>query len=381
MKSWIWGCVKIAIAAVLVWYVVGQIETQDRLEILAEDPGAEPAAAPIILNGSFSGDWRSDSWVFQPDDGGPTWHGGDARARPQPGFFTALRGMNLGLLALGIASWGLLLVLSGWRWHRLLGAAGVPGSLGRALRLTFIGNFFNNIMFGATGGDLIRAVMVTRGLQENRWRAALSVLVDRILGLFVLLVIAAIVLTVAGEQGDFAKIPALHKVWLAVLALVGGTVIGVSVYLSARARRALRIDALLARLPGQAVIAKVDGALTVYRSHPRALMEALLVSFPIQACGILSFWCFARALGADLAFSQAAVVFPVVQTVSALPLAPAGWGLGETLYGFFFARYGAGFTLGVATSVLFRLATQVGWGLLGGVLWALGRERQTKESS
>lgn len=372
MKSWIWGSVKIAIAAVLIWYVVGQIETQDRLKILAEDP----QAAPVLLTGEFSGDWRSDSWVFQPDDGSAALHGGDPRLRPEPGFFTALRGMNLGLLALGVAGWGLLLVLSGWRWHRLLGAAGVAVSLTRALRLTFIGNFFNNVMFGATGGDLIRAVLVTRGLQENRWRAALSVLVDRILGLFVLLVIAALVLTIAGKAGDFERIPALHKVWLAVLALVGGTVVGVSIYLSARARRALRIDALLRRLPGQAVIAKVDGALTVYRAHPRALAEALLVSFPIQACGILSFWCFARALGADLAFSQAAVVFPVVQTVSALPLAPAGWGLGETLYGFFFARYGAGFTLGVATSVLFRLATQVGWGLVGGALWALGRERE-----
>jgi uncharacterized protein (TIRG00374 family) len=377
LKNWIWGAVKIAIAAVLVWYVIGQIETQDRLEILSDNPDA----VPQHVAGSFTGDWRSDSWVFQPDDGSETRHGGDPRYRPEPGFFTALKGMSFGLLALGIALWGLLLVLSGWRWHRLLTAAGVPGSLGRALRLTFIGNFFNNVMFGATGGDLIRAVLVTRGLQENRWRAALSVLVDRVLGLFVLLVIAALVLTWAGEQGDFDKIPALHKIWLAVLGLIGATVIGVGIYMSARARKIFRIDAILARLPGKATIAKVDGALTVYRAHPRALVQALLVSFPIQACGILSFWCFAHALGAQLAFDDAAVVFPVVQTVSALPLAPAGWGLGETLYGFFFSRYGAGFTLGVATSVLFRLATQVGWGLVGGALWAFGSERQHKEST
>lgn len=285
MKSWIWGAVKIAIAAVLVWYVIGQIETDDRLKIA----GADPAAAPEVLTGTISGDWRSDSWVFQPDDGRAAIQGGDPRVRPEPGFFTALRGLNFTLLAL--------------------------------------------------------------------------------------------VLTGAGNQGDFDKIPALHKIWLVVLALVGGTAVGVGIFMSSRARRLLRIDALLARLPGQAIIAKVDGALTVYRKHPRALLEALLVSFPIQACGILSFWCFARALGAELAFDDAAVVFPVVQTVTALPLAPAGWGLGETLYGFFFARYGAGFTLGVASSVLFRLATQVGWGLVGGGLWAFGRERQNKELS
>lgn len=372
MKGWIWFLVKLAVAAALVAYVVGQIETRDRLLVLpAASDGVEH-----LLDGDLAGDWRSDAWTFQVAGEAEPRRGGDPLLRPQPGFFTALRGLSWSWFALGVAAWGALLLLSGWRWHRLLLAADVRVPLREAVRLSFIGNFFNNVMFGATGGDLVRAVMVTRGLTENRWRAALSVLVDRLIGLFVLLVIGAAVLTVAGRQGDFARVPALHKVWLAVLAILALALLGAGVYFSRHARALLRLDAILARLPARDTIAKMDGALTLYRTRWRTVAGAFVVSVPLQACGILSFYAFARALGAQLAADDAAVVFPVVQTVSAVPIAPAGWGLGESLYGFFFARYGAGFTLGVATSVLFRLSTQVGWGLVGGGLWAFTRARQ-----
>lgn len=374
MKSQLAAVAKILLALGLGWWVVSQVETQDRVAVRAE--AGQP---PQSRSGTLAGDWRSDDWSFVPDDGGEPLTGGDPRLQPQPGFFTALQGLHFGWCALGVAAWGALLALSGWRWHRLLVAAEVPCALGRAMRLTFVGNFFNNVMFGANGGDVVRAVMVTRGLQQNRWRAALSVVVDRLLGLFVLLLIAGTVLTLAWGRGDFARVPALRQVWLLTLGLLAAAAAGACLFLSGRCRRALRLDALIARLPAQPVVSKVDGAITLYRAKPRELLRALAISAPLQAAGILSFHSFAVALGARLAPLDAAVVFPVVQTASALPLAPAGWGVGETLYGYFFARYGAGFTLGVAVSVLFRLASQVGWGLVGGALWIAGRHRHNEE--
>lgn len=373
MKARLATLAKILAAALLGWWVISQIELRDQVAIHAE---AEHAPATTVY-GELSGDWRSESWTFIPEDGSAALNGGNPRHQVRPGFLTALAGMRFGWCALGIAAWGLLLVLSGWRWRRLLIAAEVPCSLGRAMRLTFVGNFFNNVMFGATGGDVVRAVMVTRGLQQNRWRAALSVVVDRLIGLYVLLLIAAAVLTLAWRSGDFERVPSLHKVWVLALVLLSVATLGSGIYLSARGRRWFRVDAMLARMPARGTIQKVDGALTLYRQNTGTVFGALLLSIPLQAAGILSFYSFARALGAELDFFDTAVIFPVVQTVSALPLAPAGWGVGETLYGFFFGRYGAGFTIGVATSVLFRLASQVGWGLVGGALWAIGKERHT----
>ena len=42
---------------------------------------------------------------------------------------------------------------------------------------------------------------------------------------------------------------------------------------------------------------------------------------------------------------------------------------------------GALLTLGVAVSFLFRLTTQVGWGLVGGALWAMARGRRRHAST
>ena len=46
------------------------------------------------------------------------------------------------------------------------------------------------------------------------------------------------------------------------------------------------------------------------------------------------------------------------------------------IYGEFFAMFGSTFTLGVAVSVLFRLLSQVGFGLLGGIIWMISAERK-----
>ncbi|MDP7062493.1 MAG: lysylphosphatidylglycerol synthase transmembrane domain-containing protein [Planctomycetota bacterium] len=372
MKSIIIGVVKFAIAIGLVWFVVNQIETTDRLEI----PGATEEIESSYLRGDFEGDWRSDSWTFTTEDGveyrPPLTEGW----RVLPGFFTALRSLTLSWYLLGIVLWAILLLIAAFRWQLLLRAAAVPVGYRQALKLSFIGYFFNNVMLGSTGGDLVRAVMVTRGLERNRWRAALSVVVDRLIGLFALMIIAGIVLVVFWYLQRISSVRGLLQVTQIVFVLLLMAVIGASIYLSRRARAKLGLDWLLARLPAQQLIHKLDDAITVYRDHKGTVVATVAMSIPLQLAGILSFWVIGEALGAGLTLGENFVIFPVVQTVSALPLAPAGWGVGESLYGWFFESFGSSFTLGVAVSVIFRLTTQVGFGLVGGLIWVASRERR-----
>jgi len=373
MKSHLATLVKVLIAAGLVWFVLHQIETSDRLE----RPGATAEAPASFTQGTIEGDWRSPDWLFTPTDGSPPLSGpGGAGWRLHPGFFTALAGLEWNWFLLGTGLWGVLLVMAALRWQLLLRAAEVPVSTAQSLRLCFIGYFFNNVMFGATGGDLVRAVMVTRGLEQKRMRAALSVIVDRLIGLFALLTLAAVVLGFIWYDGRISEVRGLSDLARAIYLVLAVAVIGAALYLSQRARRRLGLNWLLTKLPAQPLIHKLDDAITVYRSRRGTVLLALLWSFPLQIAGIFSFWAIGHALGAGLSPADDFVIFPVVQTASAVPLAPAGWGVGETLYGWFFQRFGSSFTLGVAVSVLFRLTTQVGYGLLGGLIWVGSRERR-----
>jgi uncharacterized protein (TIRG00374 family) len=229
-------------------------------------------------------------------------------------------------------------------------------------------------MPGQTGGDLVRAVLVVRGLESNRANAAMSVLIDRILGLFSLLFLAALVLLFGDLESGPGGPKHLGQVAKAVYLLVGGVVLFGMIYLSRRVRRALKLDALMERLGERNFIRKIDGAITLYRHHIPTIFFCLGISMFLQVCGILSFWSMGQALGSGLSMADNFVIFPVVQTVSAVPIAPAGWGLGETLYGTFFKWFGSTFTLGVAVSVLFRLTTQVGVGLFGGLVYLLSKD-------
>jgi hypothetical protein len=84
------------------------------------------------------------------------------------------------------------------------------------------------------------------------------------------------------------------------------------------------------------------------------------------------------------------VLVPVINIASAVPIAPNGWGIGETMYGYLFATHGAVYltgtagpylamwTRGVALSVLYRTVL-TGFSLLAGLLVLFEKDRVTKE--
>ncbi|MBC8371438.1 MAG: flippase-like domain-containing protein [Planctomycetes bacterium] len=282
-----------------------------------------------------------------------------------------IKGADIQMLFAGTVCWLVLCLLGALRWRWLATAASVPLSYAHSLRLVFIGFFFNNVMFGSTGGDLVRAYMVTQDMTENRWRAVLSVIVDRVIGLFALLSIASAVLLSfeAAMPQRFAEIPGLYTMRRLVVLFVIVFVFSVLVYMSARARRFLRVKQIVSKLPMQGLIEKIHDALSLYRTHYPAAIKAFLVSLPLQLAGISAFYFIATALGSSLSMRDQSIIFPLVQTASAVPIAPAGWGIGEQLYGWFFERFGDTLAIGVAASVLFRLITQIGFGVVGGLVW------------
>ncbi len=270
--------------------------------------------------------------------------------------------------------WCILLILVTLRWQILLASAGVPLSFERALRYCFVGYFFNNVLPGLTGGDVVRAVLVARGRQDRRLRAAVSVFVDRVFGLLGLLLLGGsmLLLTPWNEQlgGQWKNAPLAVGVLL--LALIGGGIL----ILSRRLRQRFRLDRLLQKFPFASQREALDDALLVYRPHAPRLLLVLALSILLQGFAMLSFWAVGQSLSSELPLRLVAAIFPVAQTLSSVPVAPGNWGVGETIYGHFFQSMGATFTLGVAVSVLFRLLTQVGFGLLGGLAW-FGLRRQS----
>lgn len=263
---------------------------------------------------------------------------------------------------------------SSYRWALLLRSQELPASFGRCFRLTFIGFFFNNVLPGLTGGDLVKAVMIAQDHPEYRARAVGTVIVDRILGLLVLALISAAVLVFKLDQYREASI--------AIFGFLAAATAATVLFLSRRVRRFLRLDVLASRLPAAGVMKKLDQAFFLYRSQPKTLAIAAGLSFLAHIGNIGAVYCLGLGVGLDesagitgspLAAYVATV--PVAMIVSSIPLLPGGWGVGEAAFAYFFRAVGVwNLDLSIALSVVQRTAALL-WSLVGGVLFFTHRRR------
>ena len=78
------------------------------------------------------------------------------------------------------------------RWYFLVRALGIPFRLRDALRLSFLGYMLNFVSFGAVGGDLFKAIFIAREQPGRRTEAVATVLLDRVIGLYALLLVTSI---------------------------------------------------------------------------------------------------------------------------------------------------------------------------------------------
>ena len=389
------GVLRIALAILLLGWVGKNLPWEDKL-IYRDESGQE-----VEAHGRIEGDWKYDPVRFFPSDPAaidarwplvarePVSRGEPILAKRrgerdalgfdwEPGMPRLFGAMDVTRLALAQGLFVLAVMTIITRWWRLLALAGCPTSWGNALRLTFLGLFFNNVLPGATGGDVVKGLAVAH---ENKGRGAealVTVLVDRVFGMIALALVALFVILVAPfvvrEDGGLKSLVQLRASLLWGLAVC---VMGVVLYASKTFRRRTGLSALVDRLPLSEKLRSLDRAALLYLKQPRPVAIAFLISFVNHVLVTLGVFVLGGALGvprADVSLTDYFVLVPVANLISAVPLAPGGWGVGELAFQALFRMIGASPAMGVAVSVTFRLS-QLAIGLLGGVFLLLPSSR------
>ncbi|MBI5853508.1 MAG: flippase-like domain-containing protein [Planctomycetes bacterium] len=313
---------------------------------------------------------------------GPIQGGGHIAVAP--GLLTYFRQLDLTWFVLGALGYVASMAAASARWWWLLARNGIHVRMRSALRLTWIGVFFNNFVPGQTGGDLVKAVYIVRQSPGRRVAAAMSVVVDRVLGLGSLALLGAVVVLFDVDRFGWLAL----GIWAVLLAVCA---IGVFAF-SRRLRRALGLDALLRRLPEKfaAALMKVDAAVFFYRDHKAGIFVWVVLGALNHVITVASFFCMGEALRIGVPPLEYFVLVPIALIGSAVPIAPNGWGVGEALFGKLFGTYAAVHvgpgvpdpeavmrTRGIALSVLYRLHTTL-WSLVGGVMLLADRHRLTR---
>jgi uncharacterized protein (TIRG00374 family) len=292
--------------------------------------------------------------------------------------FTELSGISKSWpwLVLAFALFGCVLLMASLRWRLLLRAQGIHYALHDAFALTLIGLFFSQVMIGTTGGDMVKAYVVAREQRQRRSAAVISVLFDRALGLFVLLLIALVAILVNietvladGELATFALVVVISFVCV---------VLGTWAFYSDRLRSVSWLQRLSARLPFTRALSAIERSLYAYKSHPRAIRTCFAMSVLLQVCVVLTTVCLGIALlGHSFSISSFFFLIPVAHMAMALPINPPGaLGTGEAIYAYVFDR--VGIAQGGLLSLLMR-CVNLAWAALGCVYY-LQRKTRVNEA-
>lgn len=255
--------------------------------------------------------------------------------------------------------------LMAYRWIVLVRAIAGPVSLAIVLRVFFVSTFLGTFL-PSVGGDAVRAVSLARhgvGAAD----ATASVVMDRLLGVWSLLLVACASLWgVQAARSDAGVI--LTLVVTAAACAVAGAVLFSDTAAAAVTR-------LIAALPG-ARLRHASGRLLEtmrrYRHRPRALANVTLGSVGVQFLRIVQAFCLGMALGIAASPEIYFSLIPIILLIMLVPITVYGLGTSQVAFVWLFGSIGVPDSQAFALSVLFVALGAVG-NLPGGLIYAFGR--------
>ena len=243
-------------------------------------------------------------------------------------------------------------VLCGLRWAWIAQGLRLQISRRRKVRLYFLGMFTSLFLPSTIGGDVLRGVLLAKG--EGRkglgFSAAASVILDRINGMYALVLLLTICML--GFSWPAAW-------WWSWLLLVMGMWVGMFFYpwIHGRLPKALSV---VKDLPLQEPCFK------------RMWWRSLPVSFLFQAMVVQAHVFLAIAVGLDMSWAALSIMVGLVALVATLPISLNGFGVREAGYVGFAVYFGGNSEAATAMAALWVIVLALAALPGAWILWRLG---------
>ena len=105
------------------------------------------------------------------------------------------------------------------RWYLLVRALRLHFRMVDAFRLGFLGYLFNFVVVGSVGGDLFKAIFIAREQPGRRAEAVATVLVDRLVGVYALVLLTSAVIVGGGIPKSTVEVETICHLTLAAAAV------------------------------------------------------------------------------------------------------------------------------------------------------------------
>jgi uncharacterized protein (TIRG00374 family) len=254
------------------------------------------------------------------------------------------------------------------KWQSLLRTLDVDVPYWSLFRHNLVGLFVANLPLSMIGGDIARGWDLARHAEGQAAPVAVSVLVDRLMGLAAFLVASVVMLAYAIlflGRSDF--------VWLlTTMALItGGFAVAFAALMSQRLRRLIerlfRLGPLSRLLP---LYQKLSDPVQVYRTRAGALGVAFALGLATVGATCVVNYLAAITVGADVPFVWACVLTPLTPFALYIPSIASGLGVNQAVFVALYHNLSG--LIAQAPAVALSLAMQViiyAASLPGAVLW------------
>ena len=346
--------------------------SQQHLKLLAVKPSEDKEVGKVLVEDSDTKRGRIDKVLVEdPDtkrgrvvDSANVIDVGKltvSMPRVEIGLIRMVREANRSYLLGAVFILPLCHLLTSLRWHVLLAALDIRISQARTFTINMVGAFYNAFMPGTTGGDVIKAYYAAKHARDKRTRAVISVLVDRAIGLYALIVIGGVMaFQQRNESTDCRRVATIAGVILAV------SLVGLVVFYVPALRKFTGLNFILQRLPMQTQVRKAVEAMEIYGQRPLRVLWAFTLAFPVHFASILSATFAGKAFGLPLSNMYYWAVVPVIALVGAIPISPQGAGVMEFFAVQLTKREGVTISQAFALTMSIRLV-QIIWNLAAGL--------------
>lgn len=218
-------------------------------------------------------------------------------------------------------------VLSYLRWWLLVRSHNIPLTPVEGVRLGAIGFLLNFVSIGAVGGDLFKAYFLSRRTPGKKIEVFATALVDRVVGLYGLLLVASVALWMIGPSlsGDDVTMirTVVYALTVAGAAFMLGVVLGGSL-----------IDRALDQIQNLPMVGpfvhRIADPLRAFRDHTAAFMVTIVMSVVVHVMLAVAIYFIAAGLYQHPpTLSEHMVIVPIANAVAGLPISLAGIGVFE----------------------------------------------------
>ena len=294
-----------------------------------------------------------------------------------------MRQANLIYVSLAVLFFMLALVANAFKWGVLLRAQGVEVPWSAVIRYTFVGTFFSSFLPSAIGGEVLRGYELARYTNRSA-DAAVSIVVDRLIGLIMLtgMAVVAVLYAQVQQAADSEQLSSLF--WFAILAtvaLLGAFLLMISRHL--RLWIGQLIEALAARLPILRPIVTIytnlSRAIGAYRHQPKAILFAFAIGASTWIFSNLVTYLLSLSLppapdgASPIGLLDIFIFNPIIGLTQTLPISIGGLGANQTFFDLFYHGWSGHNQEHVAATSLLMQFVVYFTSLLGGIMWWVDR--------